>query len=355
MGETVAEAMGRLHDRVEPMSVDQALQAVQAGLGRIPSELRPAFADPPVASGSMACVYRAEHDGRPVAVKVRRPDVGAAVRADIAVLRRMAGAAARLPAFRRVPLTEIVRQVGDCLVAQLDFQAEAANLRLLHDHFAGTTDVIVPDIVPELCGDGVITMEFVDGLDRGVITEFPPPVRWAAVTALVRAVYRMLFIEGLVHVDLHQGNAYFMPDGTVVLLDAGFVFRMGERIRREFTEFFGGMIRGDGELCADILLSTVRRVDLRADIAAFRRNVADLVEGNVGKSAGEFNLSAFCVGLFELQRRYGLHAEPEFVFPMLCLLTLEGTVRRHHPLLDFQLEAAPFAMEGLLLAADADS
>ena len=353
VGETLATALGRLHDDVEPMTPEEALRTMRAGLGLTPPEFVRAVGGPSVAGGSIACVYRAERGGRVLAVKVRRPGAGAAIAADMAVLRAAAGAAARLPAFRRVPFMEIVDQVGDCLMAQLDFGAEAANLRRLHDDLAGIPGVVVPRPVPELSGDGVIAMEFIEGLDRGVIEDLPARVREAQITSLVHAVYRMLFIEGFLHLDLHQGNTYFKPDGTVVLLDAGLVFRMSPRARERFTGFFAGMIRGDGEVCADILLSTVRRTDPETNIAAFRAEISDLVLRNVGMVARDFDLPAFCLDLFDLQRKYRLYAEPEFIFPMLCLLTLQGVVKRHHPMMDFQLEAAPFVMHGLLVTSGA--
>jgi ubiquinone biosynthesis protein len=353
VGETLATALGRLHDDVEPMTPEEALRTMRAGLGLTPPEFVRAVGGPSVAGGSIACVYRAERGGRVLAVKVRRPGAGAAIAADMAVLRAAAGAAARLPAFRRVPFMEIVDQVGDCLMAQLDFGAEAANLRRLHDDLAGIPGVVVPRPVPELSGDGVIAMEFIEGLDRGVIEDLPARVREAQITSLVHAVYRMLFIEGFLHLDLHQGNTYFKPDGTVVLLDAGLVFRMSPRARERFTGFFAGMIRGDGEVCADILLSTVRCTDPETNIAAFRAEISDLVLRNVGMVARDFDLPAFCLDLFDLQRKHRLYAEPEFIFPMLCLLTLQGVVKRHHPMMDFQLEAAPFVMHGLLVTSGA--
>lgn len=353
VGETVATALGRLHDSVEPMTPAEALRTIRAGLGPIPPEFVRAVGGPSVAGGSIACVYRAQVGGRAVAVKVRRPGAGAAIAADLAVLRFAAGVAARIPALRRVPLMEIVDQVGDCLMAQLDFGAEAANLRRLHDDLADLPDVVVPRPVPELSGDGVIAMEFIEGLDRGAIEAVPARVREEQVTSLVQAVYRMLFVEGFVHVDLHQGNTYFLPDGTVVILDAGLVFRMSREARERFTGFFAGMIQGDGEACADILLSTVRRREPETDVAAFRSEVSELVLRNVGMVARDFDLPAFCLDLFDLQRKHRLYAEPEFIFPMLGLLTLQGLVKRHHPMMDFQLEAAPFVMHGLLVTSGA--
>jgi ubiquinone biosynthesis protein len=347
VGLTVADELSRLHDHVAPMTSAEAASSIEAALGLRYLAAAEAVG-PPVASGSIASVYRVCLPDRTVALKVRRPRVGQAMAADLAVMGWLARTLTRVPAFRRVPLAEITDQIGGCLIGQLDFTAEAERLRRMRDHLEAVPGIYVPAVIPELCGDGVIAMEFAEGLSHASIERLPVPVREAEVAVLVRAVYHLLFGAGFVHVDLHQGNTYFRPDGTVVLIDAGFAYELSGTARRSFTEFFAGMIEGDGEACADILYATVRGTTSSAAKGEFRERVADLVKRNTGSRVRDFNLSLFCVELFDLQRRYGLFANPEFIFPMLCLLSLEGLVKKHHPLMDFQIEAAPFVMQSLL-------
>lgn len=347
VGRTVADELSRLHDHVAPMTSAEAASQIKPALGLRYLAAAEAVG-PPVASGSIASVYRACLPDRTVALKVRRPRVGQAMAADLAIMGWLARTLTRVPAFRRVPLAEITDQIGACLIGQLDFTAEAERLRRMRDHLDAVPGIYVPAVIPELCGDGVIAMEFAEGLSHASIERLPAPVREEEVAVLVRAVYHLLFGAGFVHVDLHQGNTYFRPDGTVVLIDAGFAYELSGTARRSFTEFFAGMIEGDGEACADILYATVRGTTSSAAKSKFRERVADLVKRNTGSRARDFNLSLFCVELFDLQRRHGLFADPEFIFPMLCLLSLEGLVKKHHPLMDFQIEAAPFVMQSLL-------
>ncbi|MCO5972508.1 ABC1 kinase family protein [Actinoallomurus soli] len=348
VGPAVAGELNRLHDHVAPMTAVEAIGTVRHALGPLSDDLVDALARPPVASGSIASVYRVRLADRTVALKVRRPDVGATIAADLAIIRWLGKAVTRTPAFRRVPIVEIADQIGRCLIGQLDFAAEADSLRQMKEHLAAVSGVHVPAVIPELCGDGVIAMEFVDGLTHASIERLPAAVREAEVAVLVRAVYHLLFAAGFVHVDLHQGNTYFRSDGTVVLLDAGFTYELSREASRSFTAFFGGMIQGEGEACADVLYATARGTTSPAATREFRTGIADLVERNTGSRVQDFNLSLFCVELFDLQRRCGLFAEAEFIFPMLCLLSLEGLVKEHHPTMDFQIEAAPYVMQSLL-------
>jgi ubiquinone biosynthesis protein len=71
------------------------------------------------------------------------------------------------------------------------------------------------------------------------------------------------------------------------------------------------------------------------------------VERSADWPAREFSLICFAAERFELQRRFGLRAAPELVFPLLALLVIETTVRDLDPDVDFQQTAQPALMQGL--------
>lgn len=301
-----------------------------------------------VGSGSIACVYRATTpDGRDVAIKVRRPGIERVLRRDLAIMRALARVLERTPMFRGVPVREIVDQLGTSVHGQLDFEREAAGLRELRAGVRSEERVRVPEPYPDVSASDVLVMDYVAGLDRQQAWRMTCEDREAAVLAVLRSVYRMLFVHGLVHCDLHPGNLYFRQDGSVVMVDAGFTTRLSEHAQTKFTAFFYCMSLGDGPACADVVLSTATPRP-GADTDGFRRDIADLVEISSGLTAAEFDLVSFASRLFDLQRRYGLYADPQFVFPILSLLVLEGVVRGLHPHVDFQHEAMPFLTAALM-------
>jgi ubiquinone biosynthesis protein len=69
--------------------------------------------------------------------------------------------------------------------------------------------------------------------------------------------------------------------------------------------------------------------------------------GATGTRAGEFSLAAFATRLFDLQRRYGIYAAPEFAFPLLALLVIEGMVNELDRDVDFQALAVPVLMRAI--------
>ena len=331
-------ALGRLHDRVGPMRPADVEKALVDGYPGGSPFARFDWAG--LAAGSIAGVYRATlHDGREVAVKVRRPGIARRMAADFRLLRAGAAAGQRLPGLRRVPMSRMVDHLARALLRQLDFVQEATALELLRSNLDGL--VRVPRPLPAVSGDGVLVMEYLDGLDRFTPAHFSKEQRRQIVRDILHGVYRMLFVDGLVHCDMHPGNLYLTATGEVVLLDAGFVVRLDPAVKRLFAEFFLNLSTGRGEAGAEVVLRSAEHVDPGADLDAFRAGVVDLVRTSHRRTAGQFRLAPFAARLFDLQRRYGVAAAPEFVFPLLSLLVLEGMINEFDVDVDFQAEAIP--------------
>ncbi len=341
------DALGRLVADVPapgPAQVAAVLAHAYGPAGRQPfAEFDPV----PVASGTIASVHRAVlRDGRTVAVKVRRGGIARTMTADLALLTATARWCGALPGLRRVPLGEMAGQVARAVHGQLDFVAERAALQQLADNFAARDAVVVPLPVTQWCTPETVVMEYVPDLRAYRPAAMAPEQRREMARHTLESVYLMLFRDGLVHCDLHPGNLY-LKAGSVVILDAGFVVRLPDRVRRLFAAFFLNMALGRGLRCADIVIESAASVRPDCDLDGFRRDLAELVHATQGRPAQEFSLGRFAAQLFALQRRHGLYAAAEFVFPLLSLLVIEGMINEFDPGVDFQAIALPILMDSL--------
>ncbi|MET9927438.1 MULTISPECIES: AarF/UbiB family protein [unclassified Streptomyces] len=336
-------ALGRLHDNVEPMRARDVHRALAAHLGPGRAELLTDFRPEPLGSGSIACVYPARlSDGTQVAVKLRRPGLTDTVRRDVAILSTVFALAGRLPGLRGAPLSDMARAVGASVLRQLDLAAEARNLALLRDDLSTLEFIAVPAPVTALCGEACVVMDFVPGVREHVeVAQLSQERRRALADQTLRAVFEMLFCTGLVHCDLHPGNLRLTRTGSVVVLDAGFVYRVPEVVRENLALFFLNLGFRNGPRCAEAVLASAGQVDPRSDTAAFTADMTRLVDRYGGTTARDFDLIAFSTELFASQRRNGIYASSEFVFPLLALLMVEQTVRRLDPDVDFQAIARP--------------
>lgn len=292
--------------------------------------------------GCIATVYaRKGAEAGTIAVKSFRPEAVRTLGRQLAQCRRLCRLAAKIGTIGADQLRvaeEIFRQVA----RQADAGNEAANHRLFAANFAGQALVRVPALLRE--GADHIAMELIDGVDPGATAAAAERAYYGRL--LLRCLYQMIFTDGLIHADLHPGNFLVEPDGTLVLLDFGLCWAIEETSRRQFAAFFLAFAGADGPACAQVAIAMAARVGPRFDEAAFTRDVQALLDGAAAQVGG-FSVASFAYGMFRVQDRHGIVSTTDFLTPIMALISLEGTLRRLAPQLDFKAEARTFVLNCL--------
>jgi ubiquinone biosynthesis protein len=345
LGEELVRELEPLQDRLPPAPFATVAERFREELGL---ELHDVFAElgpRPLASASIASVYRGRlHDGRPVAVKVRRPGIVERVEADLRLLELGASAIGRLPAFRSVPVRASLDEFAGCVRRQLDFRAEADAARRVRAMLSSQPDVVVPALVDRYCSGSILTMELVP---TARVHDGGGKSRDALLTAL-RALYLMIFVEGFVHCDLHRGNLHLLRDGRAVIVDFGFMAELTDAARRKFAEFFFALAANDGARCAQIVVDTAEFLPPDLPYAEFEAELSAVVARAAGARVRDFQVADFVLSLFDLERRYRIYGTTAFTMAIVSLLVFEGIAKSVDSDLDFQQEAAPFLARALL-------
>src|SRR5205085_625777 len=109
---------------------------IEADLNVRVNKLFSSFNDTPIGSASLSQVYSATlRDGRPVAVKVQRPEVATMLREDIEILTRVSGTVGMVSDVpRRYGFSEWLVEFRKTLSDELDYRREAENLETFARH-----------------------------------------------------------------------------------------------------------------------------------------------------------------------------------------------------------------------------
>ena len=343
----VAELV-RLRDRVPPFPFADVRAIVESALGRPLDELFTSFETAPVAAASVAQVHRAvlRGSGEVVAVKVRRPDVLAKIRLDRAVLLAIGRALERLvPSLRLISLHEALAAFCTAVEAQTRLSLEAAhNARFARD-FAADPDVHFPTLVPALCTDDVLVMEFVDGVREEDLERRGIDVH-RIVEAGMRCVCRMVFTHGFVHADLHPGNLRFLSPGRIVLLDLGLVGELTPQDRMTAVELFYALATGDGATVARLFYVNAPHHAVR-DYAAYEREVCAYCDSIRARGLDQMEVTVEIGRIFDILRRHRIQARSHMTMVNLALMTAEGLGKRLCPELSLTAASLPYLVEAL--------
>lgn len=345
----VCEALAPLCDRVRPLSPAQTRRVLREALTAAQWELVERIEPEALASGSVAQLHRAvvRNAEAPAVLKILRPEAPARFAADVAIMTCVVRWLAKMAWSAPFSLNESFAEIAQATTQQLDLVRERDHHASIQSAFRDRPGLLVPKLVPALCSDSVVAMEYVADARRIDDPRVDERLRQDAIIVGLRTIYAMLFEHGIVHCDLHPGNLLITPNGTLVLLDFGYMARMDDRTRRLFASLFMGITVYDAARVARVIIESAAFVPPALEQQALEHDVRTLLGAISGATVGSFQIAAFLLDLFAVQRKHRIRAAPDFTMAITSLLSYEGLLRTYVPWLDFQREALPYVIDAL--------
>ena len=218
--EEYVEELSELQSNAPPMGWLFVRRRMAAELGADWQNKFGSFEREAAAAASLGQVHKAVHpDGRALACKLQYPDMKSAVEADLRQLRIVFSLYHRYD--KAVNATEIHREVSDRLREELDYVLERKHIYLYRDMLAKEKGVHVPEPVPDLSTDRLLTMSWLDGTRMMDWVDADPETRNRVAANMFRAWYVPFYYYGTIHGDPHLGNYSVREDASINLMDFG--------------------------------------------------------------------------------------------------------------------------------------
>lgn len=320
------DALSRLQDDVAPFPFEQVEEIVEAEVGARISRAFASFDHQPMASASLGQVHRAVlRDGRPVAVKVQRPGIRRQVVEDMEVIEELAAFVDdHTRAGDRLRFADMAAEFRRSLMAELDYRREADNLRLLGQHLAGHSRIVVPQPVDDYTTGTVLTMDLVEGRNvggLGPLAQMELDGRELA-EQLFAAYLDQILVHGFVHADPHPGNVLLTDDGDLALIDLGMVVRVAPELRDQLLRLLASVSEGQGRDAAEVLVAMgTKGPDFDAD--GYHQAVTRLVSGHQHVTVGRLQAGAVVGELARAAAACGLRPPVEMTMIGKALLNLD--------------------------------
>ena len=315
------EELSQFHDAVPPRPFEALAPIIERDLGRPLDEVFASIEREAVAAASLAQVHRATlRDGSPVVVKIRYPEISRIIPLDLGMLRRVVALIQRLQ--QRIDLRALVNEVTRFIELELDFPREARSTERLAKQLADLPYVVVPRVYAELCGENILVLEYLEGIQVARTKELVAAGhKLSQVAHKIGALYgTMIFEQGFFHGDPHPGNLLVLPDGRIGLLDFGLCKELPPGFARQVATMMVSSMIGDSRA------AFAAAEKLGFDVASMRpENLRSLMLMTIGDSDTE-------AGFFELLGETQLTRIPEdFALVGRTLILLNGLSHRLAP------------------------
>ncbi|SON58400.1 putative ubiquinone biosynthesis protein UbiB [Hartmannibacter diazotrophicus] len=347
VGKQFAIELSALQDNVPAFDDAVARREIELALGR-PVEALFAEFGPPIAAASIAQVHRAEVEDeygtrKPVAVKVLRPNVQARFLADLSGFYRVARLVERFhrPSQRLRPVA-VVDTLARSVALEMDFRLEAAALSEMAENIAHDEGFRVPGVDWTRSAKSVLVMEWIEGRKLSNLSgiEADGHDMPALGRLLMQSFLRHALRDGFFHADMHQGNLFVEPDGTLVAVDFGIMGRLGVKERRFLAEILYGFIIRDYTRVAEVHFEA-GYVPPHHDVASFAQALRAIGEPLQGHTAADISMARLLNQLFEVTDLFDMATRPELIMLQKTMVVVEGVARTLDPHLDMWKTADP--------------
>ena len=220
------------------------------------------------------------------------------------------------------------RMVAEFTVAvnkEVDFANERRNQKRFIRNFEDDDSIHIPRILDEYCSDGIIAMEYIDGLNPGKPDKLVEAGLDPKIVAKRAAdfVLRQVFTYGFFHTDPHPGNFFVLEENRLAPIDFGQVGRIGTNERRLLRDIVVSIVAGD----ATQMLRGLERAELiddRTNMTSLTRETEILFDSYHGLPIKDIPFTDLIMHGFDIMRKHYVAPPPDFTLMLKSLMTIEA-------------------------------
>ncbi|HEX2787529.1 MAG TPA: AarF/UbiB family protein [Ignavibacteria bacterium] len=320
------EVLQRLQDKVKPFDFKIIKEIVEDEIGMRFSKAFLEFDEEPLGSASIGQVHRAVlKNGKPVVVKVQRPDIREEIAADIDAFKEIAGFLNEHTDFgKRFMLAGTIEEFKKTVLRELDYRNEIQNLKVLANNLKEFKNIVVPLSVEDYSSSKVLTMDIIRGKK---ITSVSPLRKLelngkALAETVFQAYMKQIMIDGFYHSDPHPGNVFITDDNKIALLDLGMVGYVSNEMQNNLLHILLAIGDGRGDEVADYAMK-VGNPDEDVNKQEFKSKISELVAQQKSTSLENLEMGRIILEVTKVCGENGMVLPNEFAMLGKTLLNLD--------------------------------
>ena len=216
-----------------PLSGPLIVRTFTKIFGKTPEKIFDKFNIKSTHAASIGQVHEAELNGKKLAIKIQYPGVGDSISSDLKLVKPFAF---RLLGMSEKELNIYIKEVEERLLEETDYLLEVRRSIEFSKACSQLTDVVFPTYYPELSGNRIITMDWIEGLHLKEFLQTNPSqeVRNKIGQALWDFYNYQQHEMRKVHADPHPGNFIITNDNKLGVIDFGCIKEMPDDFYEPF-------------------------------------------------------------------------------------------------------------------------
>lgn len=330
----------KMQDNVAVTPFPKMKKVLEQELAQPIEKIFSSFEQKPIASASMAQVYKAKMGNKIVAVKVQRPGIKDTIKTDIELMDKIADLIElHIPELRKCHLPGLVHEFERWTIKELNFKIEAHyNERIAANNKRNAT-VKIPEIYPQYSTERVMVMEFLEGIplhDIQLLQKKGINIRTVVKNGF-DVFLKQVFIDGLFHADPHPGNILVLKGGRIGLVDFGIVGQFDKKLKQQTLDLFRAIMSSDYESAAIILMRMSSTASIDKEVLT--ADLKEVFEQFHYAPIKDLKVSPILNNILSTINKHQLKVPIEFVLFEKTLITLEGVALKYQPNLNLFTEA----------------
>ena len=352
VGEETAQALSLLQDRMPPLPFKVIKREIEQAFAKNLEDLYSDFTQEAAAAASIAQVHRARtKEGFDVAVKVLRPNIEQQFQREIALTRSAIRIAEwRNPHLKPLRFQNIVDLYESWVEAEVDLRREAASASQLAENMQGEPGFRVPSIDWKRTNRRVLTLEWINGVridDRKALERLGIE-REMLLERSARVFFKQTFRDGFFHADIHPGNLFVEPDGTMVPVDFGIMGHLSIATRHLLADILQGFLKRDYARVAHAYIDggyAARHVDIESLTLACR-SVGEPLFGR--SNLNEVSFADLLLGMIRIGDKFDIEMQPSLLLLHKSMLQGEGVGKLLDSRVNIWLRTEPLIEQWLI-------
>ena len=327
------EQMKYLRDSVQGIPFGDAMESLNKSLGRDYHEVFDFIEEEPIGTASIGLVYRAKlKGGDSVVVKIRRPGIKKIISMDIAIIKVIVEKLETTSEqVRYLGLSKLVRDFGNSLQSELDFQREALNCNRQRKSLLASSNkdsFHIPKVYEEFTCEDVLVLEELRGVkfsDLEKRKEINKEIKDRMLDGF-NLFIRNILVDGFFHADLHSGNFFLLEDGRIGIVDFGLVGFLGKKSRVNLIGILYFMITHNYENLTYEFLE-VAEYEGVPDIDKLVIDLRESLSPFMGLSSSQIDPSLLFTKIFKILSGNKIYLPSDWFVVFRALITLDGVGR----------------------------